>query len=278
MSEERLQKVLARAGIASRRKSEDLIAEGRVTVDGRVVKEMGTKVDPTRQDIRCDGRRIRPQAPVYYLLNKPSGVLCTNAAPPGVRRAVDLVPGAPEGLFTVGRLDKESEGLIILTNDGEFANRVAHPRYGVPKTYLVDVQGAVGPEQEKRLARGAFLDGRRVRPQRLVVLQRSPARSRIEVTLGEGRKREVRRLFASLGLPVSRLRRTAIAALRLGALAPGRCREMTPEEVRILLEWAPAAKQKPRRVGPRAPRDGTERAPGPGAHRRATKRQWRPDA
>jgi len=235
MTSERLQKLLAHAGVASRRACEDLIREGRVSVNGHVVTRLGEKADPAQQDIRVDGRRVRCEAKVYYALNKPRGVVCTRAEGEGRRRAVDLIPRSRERLYTVGRLDKQSEGLIILTNDGEFAQRITHPRYEVPKTYVVDVRGEFGPEAEQRLRRGVFIEGGRARPRRLRVSQRSRARSRIEITLTEGRKREIRRILVRLGFPVLRLRRTRIGPLRLGALAPGKYRPLTADDVSALV-------------------------------------------
>jgi 23S rRNA pseudouridine2605 synthase len=240
MAEERLQKILARAGVASRRKCEELIAAGRVTVDGRTVTQMGTKADVERQEIRFDGRRITSEKKVYYLLNKPRGVVCTNE-PAAVSdgkvpvRAIDLLPNVRQRLFTVGRLDMDSEGLLILTNDGEFANRIAHPRYEVSKTYVVDVEGEMNQSALERLESGVELEGEWARVLRARLLRRSGNRSRVEVTLKEGRKRQIRHMLEAIGFSVTRLNRTRIGSLRLGELATGQYRELTPAEVRALL-------------------------------------------
>ncbi len=154
---ERLQKVLARAGIASRRKSEEYVLAGRVTVDGKVVRELGAKVDPAVQDVRCDGERLRPEPKLYFLVNKPRGMLCSNASEGGRDRVVDLFRGVEQRLFTVGRLDVDSEGLLIVTNDGEFANRLMHPRYGVPRVYSVEIDGVLSEEGRAKLLRGVHL-------------------------------------------------------------------------------------------------------------------------
>jgi pseudouridine synthase len=198
---------------------------------------MGVKVDAARQDIRFDGERIASERKVYYILNKPRGVLCTNApslAGP-VKRAIDLLPEVRERLFSVGRLDMNSEGLLILTNDGEFANRIAHPRYEVPKTYVVDVKGEVHQNSIEQLQAGVKLDGELAKAMRAHILQRSPEESRLEITLKEGRKREIRRMLEELGLEVNRLKRIRIGSLRLEELRAGQYRPLTPAEVKALL-------------------------------------------
>ncbi len=237
MTEERLQKVLARAGVASRRKCEELIAAGRVTVDGRVVTQMGVKVDSSRQDIRFDGERIASEKKVYYILNKPRGVLCTNEESLAGRltRAIDLLPNVRERLFSVGRLDMNSEGLLILTNDGAFANRIAHPRYEVPKTYIVDVKGEVHQNSVERLVAGVKLEGELAQAMRARILQRSAEESRLEITLTEGRKREIRRMLETMGFEVVRLKRIRVGSLRLDELRAGEYRPLTPVEVEALL-------------------------------------------
>jgi len=230
-SMERLQKVLARAGIASRRKCEEYIVAGRVTVDGKVVRELGTKVDPRRSEIRCDGARLKAQPFIYFLVNKPQGVICSNASEAGRTRLVDLVGSVEQGLFTVGRLDVESEGLILLTNDGELANRLAHPRYEVPKVYVVDIDGALADEQLARLKKGVHLAEAVVRFDEVTVEGGGRDRSRLRVVVHQGVNREVRRAFAALGHEVRRLRRVAIGGLSDPDLRPGAYRQLSAREL-----------------------------------------------
>ncbi|MDO5083428.1 rRNA pseudouridine synthase [Arachnia propionica] len=233
----RLQKVLAQAGIASRRASEILIDEGRVEVNGKVVTEQGRRVDPERDTIRVDGARIPPPRRHRYLvLNKPRGVVSTMEDPEGRRTLADLLPRRSERLFHVGRLDTETEGLILLTNDGEFANRMAHPRYEVPKTYLAEVAGLVEPRTLRRLEKGLRLDDGPVRPDKVKLVSRSESRSLLSITLHEGRNRIVRRMMDAVGHPVDRLARTGIGPVRLGQLTIGTSRELTREELGALLD------------------------------------------
>ncbi len=233
----RLQKVLAQAGIASRRASEELILDGRVEVNGRIVTELGTRVEPERDTIRVDGSRIPPpRHHVYLVLNKPRGVVSTMEDPEGRRTLADYVPARSSRLFHVGRLDTMTEGLIILTNDGEFAHRLAHPSYEVKKTYLVEVAGTVDPRTIKRMEKGIVLDDGPVRPDRVKLVSATETRSMLRVTLHEGRNRIVRRMLEAVGHPVDRLSRIAIGPVRLGQLPVGETRELTRDELGKLLD------------------------------------------
>ena len=241
MDTERLQKILAGAGFGSRRQCEELILAGRVEVDREVVKKMGTKVCPTTQEIRVDGQVLKKPKLHYYALNKPDGVICTNRDPGGRQRVIDLMPNKDVRLFTVGRLDLHSEGLILLTNDGELANQLTHPRYGVEKVYRVMVAGLPEPEAMGRIMAGVHLSDGMVRPERISVKSKYKKNAILEMTLREGRNREIRRVLASVGHKVMRLMRISIGPLRLGKLAPGESRRLTAAEVKALY----AAVQRP---------------------------------
>jgi 23S rRNA pseudouridine2605 synthase len=217
---DRLQKVLAAAGQGSRRQCEQLILAGRVEVDRVAVTELGTRADPQRQEIRVDGVLLPKRKRVYFLVNKPPGFLCTNRDPSGRQRVVDLVP-PHDGLFTVGRLDKSSEGAILVTNDGELANRLAHPRYAVAKTYHVDVAGQLPSETLQKLRRGVHLADAYVQMAEAHIKRRHKQSTTLEVVLREGRNREIRRMLAAMGHRVLRLRRIALGPLRLGDLPTG---------------------------------------------------------
>lgn len=232
----RLQKVLAAAGIASRRAAEELIAEGRVEVDGRVVSEQGLRVDPASAVIRVDGKRVPPQREHRYVaLNKPRGVLSAMEDPHGRPTLAGYVP-AGERLFHVGRLDAETEGLLLLTNDGEFAQRLMHPSYEVSKTYLAEVSGTLSEQTLRKLRRGVQLDDGPIKPDSVSVVQRAEGRSLVRVRLHSGRNRIVRRMFDAVGHPVRRLSRLAIGPIALGDLRPGQTRELTGDEVGALLD------------------------------------------
>jgi pseudouridine synthase len=231
---ERLQKLIAAAGLASRREAETWIREGRVQVNGRVVRELGTRADPERDTIRVDGRRLgRPERPVALLLNKPRGYLST-CSDPGKRPTVlDLVRGVRARLYPVGRLDFQSEGLLILTNDGELALAVTHPRNRCRKVYRVKVRGNPADETLARAARGVVLQGRKTLPAEVRRI-RSENNTWLEITLSEGRKNQIREVFLRLGHPVLKLKRIAIGGIGDRGLAPGTWRELTPEEIRRL--------------------------------------------
>ena len=231
---QRLQKVLAGAGLGSRRECEALITSGRVQVDGETVTALGSKVDPADQQIRVDGELLRRPRKMYYLVHKPPGVLSTNRDPAGRPSVVDLVPPGPERLYAVGRLDQSSEGLILVTNDGTLANQVTHPRYGVAKTYQVLVAGTPSPEALERLLSGIHLAEGIARVDRLEVKAQHAKSTQLEMVLSEGRNREIRRLLARVGHKVLRLRRVAVGGLKLKDLKPGECRRLTSDEVERL--------------------------------------------
>ena len=231
---QRLQKVLAAAGVGSRRACEQLIAEGRVTVDGSVAR-LGDKVDPRRAVIHVDGVRvITDDRRVYLAINKPRGVLSAMSDDRGRRTLADLVPDIPQRLFHVGRLDSDSEGLLLLTNDGELAHRLMHPSYGVPKTYLCEVPGPVSKEVRRRLLAGIDLDDGPVKYDAFRVVESLPPRALVEVVIHEGRNRIVRRSLEAVGHPVRRLIRTRIGPIRLGDLRPGRTRRLGMGEIGAL--------------------------------------------
>jgi 23S rRNA pseudouridine2605 synthase len=235
----RLQKLLAASGVGSRRKCEELMLDGLVEVDGEVVTRLGTKVDPSTAVIRVDGRRLPPLSPhVYLVLNKPRGVVSTMSDPEGRRTLSDFVADRPERLFHVGRLDTDTDGLILLTNDGEFAQRVAHPSYELDKTYVAEVDGAVNRGTLRRLRQGVTLEDGPVQVHDCRVVSTQGERTIVELVIHEGRNRIVRRLLAEVGHPVRRLTRTAIGPVRLQGLRPGDLRELTREELGPMLDAA----------------------------------------
>ena len=235
----RLQKLLAASGVGSRRKCEELMLEGLVEVDGEVVTRLGTKVDPRTAVIRVDGRRLPPVSPhAYLVLNKPRGVVSTMSDPEGRRTLSDFVADRPERLFHVGRLDTDTDGLILLTNDGDFAQRVAHPSYELDKTYVAEVEGVVARATLRRLRGGVALEDGPVQVHDCEVVSTQGQRSIVELVIHEGRNRIVRRLLAEVGHPVRRLTRTAIGPVRLQGLRSGELRELTPEELGPMLDAA----------------------------------------
>jgi 23S rRNA pseudouridine2605 synthase len=228
----RLQKVLAAAGVGSRRSCEEMIGAGRVEVDGEVVRRFGARVDPQNQIIRVDGKRIPARADLVYLaLNKPPGVVSTMSDDRGRKTIADLVGDRSERLFHVGRLDYDTEGLILLTNDGELAHRLAHPRYGVLKTYLAEVNGPLPRDLGRRLTTGVDLEDGTVVADRFRVVDQAGSKALIEITLHEGRKHVVRRMLAEVGHPVSRLVRTQVGPVSVGSLRPGTSRKLSTAEV-----------------------------------------------
>jgi 23S rRNA pseudouridine2605 synthase len=253
-SGERLQKVLARAGFGSRRVCDDLIAAGRVAVDDEVARP-GTRVDVDRARITVDGVPVAARDDlVYYLLNKPSGSVSTAADPEGRPTVVSLVPESPR-VFPIGRLDVDTEGLLVLTNDGELTQLLTHPSHGVPKTYLAEVQGVPTAAELRALRHGVELDDGPTAPAKVAVVQRRGSVAAVEITIHEGRNRQVRRMCEAVGHPVRRLVRTRIGPLRDSRLAPGEWRPLTRREVRALYETA----EPPRRAGNPT---GSRRGPG----------------
>ncbi|NLT54810.1 MAG: rRNA pseudouridine synthase [Actinomycetales bacterium] len=232
----RLQKVLARAGVGSRRACEDLVRDGRVSVDGQVVRELGIRVDPRRAVVRVDGTRVQVDDSLAYVaLNKPRGVVSAMSDPQGRPCLSDYVTDRTERLFHVGRLDADTEGLILLTNDGELAHRLAHPSFEVLKTYLAEVPAPIPRDLGRRLAAGVQLEDGPVRVDGFRVVDSRPGRALVEVVLHEGRKHVVRRLLAEVGHPVERLVRTRIGPVRLADLPPGRYRELGRAELGALM-------------------------------------------
>jgi 23S rRNA pseudouridine2605 synthase len=245
---ERLQKILSQAGVASRRASEQLMLEGRVTLNGVTVRELGTKADPAADDIRVDGRRIRlPEQRRYLLLNKPRGYVTTRSDPQRRPTVLDLLGGVREYVYPVGRLDFDSEGLLLLTNDGELAAHLTHPSHGVARVYEVRVAGIPDPHDLERLARGVTIDGRRTEPAQLqIVPDRVADRATVRITIHEGRNRQVRRMFDAIGHPVDELRRVAIGPIRDTRLKPGAWRDLSATEVSALKRAAQTVAPLPR--------------------------------
>jgi 23S rRNA pseudouridine2605 synthase len=235
----RLQKYLAQSGVASRRKCEELMLGGLVEVDGEVVTRLGTKIDPRTAVVRVDGKRLPPISPnVYLVLNKPRGVVSTMSDPEGRRTLQDLVADRPERLFHVGRLDTDTSGLILLTNEGDFAHRMAHPSYEVDKTYVAEVKGDFRKATLQQLLDGIELEDGPVTVSQAKVLTRGPGKSIVELVIHEGRNRIVRRLLDHVGHPVRRLTRTAIGPVQIGNLKTGELRELTLDELGALLDRA----------------------------------------
>jgi len=231
MALERLQKILAQAGVASRRKAEQYILEGRVTVNGEIVTTLGAKADPERDHIKVDGKLLhKPKQLVYLALNKPNHCVTTVEDPQGRPTVMDLVRGVRERVYPVGRLDYHSEGLLLLTNDGEFAHRITSAAYHIPKTYLVKVNGRLSPEQEEQFRQGIPLHGRRTAPAGLKMIKEG-ANPWYEVRLIEGRQNQIRIMFKHFGRLGEKLKRVKIGFLELGERAPGRLRRLTPDEV-----------------------------------------------
>lgn len=236
MDQQRLQKILSLAGVASRRLSEELIVQGRVSVNGKTITELGTKADPHADEIKVDGRRIRiQQTRRYILLNKPRGFITTRSDPQGRPTVMDLMKGVREYVYPVGRLDYDSEGLLILTNDGELAARLTHPRHEVEKVYEARVKGVPDEHTLDRLARGVTIEGRRTAPARVrasePILKSSGEQTVIELSIHEGRQRQVRKMFEAVGHPVVRLKRVRIGPVEDPDIPPGHWRELTPHEI-----------------------------------------------
>jgi 23S rRNA pseudouridine2605 synthase len=292
MSEERLQKILARAGIASRRKAEEMIREGAVTINGRVA-ELGDKVDPETDSIKVGGKRVQPAGGEhrYLLLNKPKKVMSTISDPEGRKTVMDFVPpGMRKALVPVGRLDYNTEGLLLLTDDGEFAQRIAHPRYGSTKTYEVKVKGTPIETKLDRLRGGVMIEGRRTAPAKITA--RGPHRPTVAgrrgepdgdnswwiVEISEGRTRQIREMFFQIGHPVQKLRRVAIGPLRDPGLPIGALRELTEQEVHKLLKSARGQEKpaRPARKKTAAPETAGDARPKRAAAKKAPARKAAP--
>jgi 23S rRNA pseudouridine2605 synthase len=265
---------MAAAGVGPRRHCEELIIAGQVAVNGHIVDTFPVFVDPKKDRITVAGRPVRTTRPVYVMLFKPRGVVCTNADPDGRRRAIDLVDHPSRArLFAVGRLDLDSSGLLLLTNDGELSNRLVHPRYELPKVYEISVKGSMDADEIRKLERGMFVPatgkggsrgrGARTKRTRLRLLKRDRDRTRLLIELTEGRNRQVRRMLQRVGHPVRRLRRVRIGPLKLAGLRPGQWRDLTPQEV-AALKRAASRVSRPRGSRPRA-----DRRSAPGGSRRA---------
>jgi len=235
----RLQKVLAAAGLASRRGAEIMIADGRVEVNGHLATEPGTRVDPARDVVKVDGSRIvAARRHVYLALNKPRGVVSTLDDPQGRPTLKDYLPRGAGRLFHVGRLDADTEGLIILTNDGDFAQRLSHPSFEIDKTYLVEVEGVIDDAAVRKLAKGVMLDDGFIKPDKLKVVSRASGKTLVEITLHSGKNRVIRRLMETVGFPVRHLVRLRIGPIRLGRLPSGQTRELTAAEIGALYDRA----------------------------------------
>jgi 23S rRNA pseudouridine2605 synthase len=236
---ERLNKFLAHAGVGSRRHCDELIAGGRVRIDGQTVRELGTQIDPERHAVTVDDHPIKAERFVYWLLNKPRGYLSTNHDPAGRPLVLDLVPHVEQRVYTVGRLDEDSEGLLLLTNDGDLANQLMHPRYGVEKTYEALVAGSPNAEDIRRLLEGVWLAEGRVKARYVKKMKRHGESTWLRIVLSEGKNREVRRMLAKLGHKVLRLRRTAIGPVKLDRLPKGKSRKLSLPELKALRDAAP---------------------------------------
>ncbi|MHC4394971.1 MAG: pseudouridine synthase [Planctomycetota bacterium] len=230
MAEVRLQKVLAAAGVDSRRKCEELILEGAVRVNRKVVDRLPAFVDPAKDIITVNGKKIVAEQKVYFLLNKPKGVICTSSDPQGRKRAIDMVPSR-ERIFCVGRLDIDTTGLIILTNDSKMANKLTHPRYGLAKTYVAKVKGQIAGEKIEKLKRGIWLAEGKTGRASVKILKRSPKESLLEITIKQGLNRQVRRMLAKVRLNVKSLKRTRIGKLGTRGVGVGKFRTLSKAEV-----------------------------------------------
>lgn len=230
---QRLQKILAAAGIDSRRKCEELILEGAVTINGQMVDSLPAFADPINDDIRVDGNRIVAEEKVYFLLNKPKGVICTNADPMNRPRAIDLID-VPQRIFCVGRLDADTTGAIILTNDSELTNRLTHPRYELPKTYQVKLRGRMEGEEIEKLKQGVWLSEGKTERAAVKVLQRSATETLLEVSIRQGLNRQIRRTFAHLGYKVMALKRVQIGSIVLKGIAVGNYKRLTGAQIAYL--------------------------------------------
>ncbi len=231
----RLQKYLADAGVASRRAGEGLILEGRVSVNGHVIRVLGSKVDPVHDRVLLDGKPVRERKKIYLALHKPAGCVCSHQDELGRPTIYELVPKEWQIVNTVGRLDFNSEGLIFLTNDGQFALHLTHPRFGIRKKYVVTTEGPVTPEMLALFTRGVFTGGEKLKAEKARLMGTSRSKSIVELELSEGKNREVRRMFESQNVVVRRLQRVQIGKIKLGELKPGKWRALTAAEIKTLL-------------------------------------------
>ncbi|MBY0512920.1 MAG: rRNA pseudouridine synthase [Gemmataceae bacterium] len=241
---ERLNKYLAHAGVGSRRHCETLILAGRVKIDGVPVKDLGTRVDPDRHTVAVDDHPVRTEKPVYWAVNKPVGTVCTNDDPAGRPRAVDLLPHVDQRVYTVGRLDEASEGLLLMTNDGDLAFNLMHPRYGIPKAYNVLVAGKPTPDDLQKLLDGVWLSDGRVKAKSVRRIKPQGNSTWLRVVLTEGKNREIRRMLAKLGHKVMRLKRVAIGPVTLDKLPKGKARKVSATELTDLRKWVTTAQEK----------------------------------
>lgn len=234
--EERLQKFLAEAGVASRRKAEELIAQGLIAVNGETVTEMGRKIDPARDEVTYRGKRIGKEAaqPVYLMLHKPEGYVTTAKEQFGRPAVLDLVRDVPERIFPVGRLDYDTSGLLLLTNDGDLTYRLTHPKHDVEKTYIAKLYGTPDEGALQKFRRGVYLDGRRTKPAKIRILERDGRFCTAEIILHEGRNRQVRKMCEAIKHPVAQLKRVATGDLQLGSLPKGKYRHLTEKEIKYL--------------------------------------------
>jgi len=242
----RLQKYLAGCGIASRRKAEEIITQGRITVDGQVITAMGVQINPSRQEIRLDGKLVTPHEDLLYvLLNKPPGYVTTLSDPQGRPIVTSLLHGITTRLFPVGRLDLDTEGALILTNDGEMAQKIQHPSHEVTKTYEAQVLGRPSPPKMLQLEQGILLEGKKTAPAKLLIIAKGHGTTSISITIREGRKRQVKKMFQAIGHPVFHLKRIAYGNLFLEGLLPGKFRFLTPEDLKkIFVKKSPLQKNK----------------------------------
>jgi len=241
----RLNKFLAHAGVASRRHADELIAAGRVKINGDVVRDLGTRVNPDADQVAVDDHPVRAEKHVYWAVNKPRGYLCTNHDPAGRPLALDLVPHVDQRVYTVGRLDEDSEGLLLLTNDGDLAQQLMHPRYGVEKTYEVQVAGSPSPADLRQLITGVYLAEGRVKAKFVKRFKRQGDSTWLKIVLAEGKNREVRRMLAKLNHKVMRLRRVAIGPVRLDRLPKGKSRRLALPEIEALRKVVTRRQPKP---------------------------------
>ena len=262
MALERLQKVLAAAGLASRRECEEMILEGRVTVNGKESSTLPVLVDPESDRIAVDGETIRATRKVYFMLHKPKGVHCTDDDSDGRTRVIDLLPRIRERVFPVGRLDADSTGLLLLTNDGELAQRLTHHRFGAPMTYRVHLPGIVGKDDVARMLKGVWVHEGKAHISQATVIHAGRDGSMVEVTLREARNREIRRVLAKLGFKARKLVRIRMGPLSLSSLPMGASRPLTPDEVKSLRNYRPPTpKRKPKAEGQAPKPRGTAKRP-----------------